>query len=85
MKRSHLFLVLQRSLLQLIGSIGGTVLLLGQLGLGGGGTVGLRGLLRSVGGTAVGLDLSLLLLQAGDLFLGLLDVLRGLLVTIFHM
>lgn len=82
-KESNLFLVLQRSLLQLISRIGSSVVFLGQLGLGRGGTVGLCGLLGGVGGTAVGLDLGLLLLQAGDLLLSLLDVLFGVLASSF--
>lgn len=73
-----LCLILQRGLLQLLRGIGNRILLLSQLGLGSRGTVGLGWLLRSISAAAVGLSsdgLLLFLLQASDLFLGLLDVL----------
>lgn len=71
-------LVLQRSLLQFLRSIGGRILLLGQFGLGSRSTVGLGRLLRSIGAAAVCLSsegLFLLRFQASDLLLGFLDVL----------
>lgn len=72
----RLLLVLQRRLLQLLGGVSSGILLLGQLRLGCGQTVGLGGLLRSISAAAVGLGGSgLLLLEAGNLLLGLLNVL----------
>jgi hypothetical protein len=80
MSIDRLCLVLERGLLQLLLNISHRVLLLRQFGIGRRGTVHTvleRGLLRIVGGAAAGLggDLGLFLLQAGDLLLGLLDVL----------
>ena len=72
----RLLLVLQRRLLQLLGGVGCGILLLGQLSLGSGQTVGLGGLLRSISAAAVGLGGSgLLLLEASNLLLSLLNVL----------
>lgn len=71
-------LVLQRSLLQFLRSIGSSILLLGQFGLGSRSTIGLGGLLRSISAAAVGLSsegLFFFLFQTINLFLGLLDVL----------
>ena len=71
----QLCLVLDGGLLQLLGGIVGSVLLLGELGFGGGGTVGLGGLLLQVSGAVDLDDLGLLLLKALDLLLGLGNVL----------
>jgi hypothetical protein len=72
-----LCLLLDRGLLEFISGVGCAILLLGKLGLCCRGTVLLGGLLGSVGGPAVGLgDVGLLLFEAGDLLLGLLDVLQ---------
>lgn len=72
----QLLLVLQGGLLQLLHCVGSSVLLLSQLGLGSGQTVGLGRLLCSVSTAAVGLgDIGLFLFEAGNLLLGLLDVL----------
>lgn len=71
----NLLLVLEGGRLELLSGVSGSVLLLGELGLGSGETVSLGGLLRSISAAAVGLGLSLFLLEAGNLLLGLLDVL----------
>jgi hypothetical protein len=70
-----LLLVLEGGLLELLGGVSSSILLLGKLGLGSGKTVGLGGLLSSISAAAVGLGLSLFFLEAGNLLLGLLDVL----------
>lgn len=72
----RLCLLLQRGLLQLLGCISHRILLLRQLGLGRGSPIDLSRLLRGIGGTAVRLgNVRLFFLQAGNLILGLLNVL----------
>lgn len=73
----ELFLVFQRGLLQLFGSVGSGIFLLCKLVFSGRGSVGLGGLLSSIGATAVGLrDVGFLSLEAINLLLGLLNVLQ---------
>lgn len=72
-----LCLILQRSLLELLRGIGNGLLLLGHFSLSSRRNVGLGWLLRRVGATAVGLgNVGFFFLQAGNLLLGLLDVLQ---------
>jgi hypothetical protein len=75
---SGLCLLLDRGLLEFIRDVGHGILLLSQLSFRRGSAILLGGLLGGVSGPAAGLgDVGLLLFQAGNLLLGLVDVLRA--------